>query len=415
MISITYRILQDLDKIDDSPETLGKGPGCFQKGKKEKKEMSLFCKGTKPLTLSETSDLLFANFGDLSEKRRKLWLACSGGLDSMVLLSLVADYARRQGLSLELLHVNYGLRGKESEEDAVFVQEAGSRLGLNVHVLKAEPNPKGKTGVQAWAREVRYTWFEKVTAPEDKVLLAHHRDDLIETILMRIVRGSPLHGLMGMKKSEGRYLRPLLDLARSEIEAFAQSEGIVHREDSSNATLDYSRNRLRHLIIPELESMFPGARSNLLELARGGQEWTQFFQTTMDKRPLPECPSEWKDLGLQPASHLILFQLEEFLGGEVSATKPSRSWLEALYECLASGANTVLQLDERIKVTVRSGQFRFEKNTSGNNASTRWLQYQGELTKSGLASCLSPGARLDVELDDGMEMQDNENVRTSRK
>ena len=377
--------------------------------------MSLFCKATKPLSLSQASDLLFANIGDLKEKSLKLWLACSGGVDSMVLLSLVADYASRQKLALELLHVNYGLRAKESDDDAAFVEEAGSRLGLKVHVLKAEPNPKGKVGIQDWARQRRYEWFERMTGPEDKVLLAHHRDDLIETILMRIMRGSPLQGLMGMKKSEGRYLRPLLDLPRNEIEAFAQSEGIRYREDSSNATLDYSRNRLRHLVLPELESMFPGARLNLLELARGGQEWTRFFQTTMEQRDLPKRPSDWEILGFHPASHLILSQLEHFLGGKRSAAKPSRSWLEALYECLCSGANTVLQFDERITVEVYSGQFSFGLNTTGNQASARWLQYQGELTKSGLASCLSPGTRLDVELDDGMEMQDNGNVRTSRK
>lgn len=377
--------------------------------------MSLFLQDTEPSSWLELLDLFFANCEDLGQNSGKLLLACSGGLDSMVLLSIASDYAKRKGHVLELLHVNYGLRGEESDGDAAFVQNEGLRLGLKVHTLKAEANPKTGVGVQNWARQIRYEWFHQLAGPHDRILLAHHRDDLIETILMRVVRGSSLQGLMGMKSREGPFFRPLLDCSRLAIAAFAHEHDITYREDSSNASLDYSRNRLRHMILPELEAMFPGARHNLLELARSGQEWTRFFYQAMENRAAPDSPAEWKEFGFYPASQFILSELESFLNEEFSATKPSRPWLESLYGTLCSGLSAILQLDGHVQVEVQRGRFRFERVLSGEKASARWLQYQRELTKSGLASSLSPGARLDVELDDVMEMQDTKILRTSPK
>ncbi|RZA17387.1 MAG: tRNA lysidine(34) synthetase TilS, partial [Proteobacteria bacterium] len=221
---------------------------------------------------AELSDFVFGSREDISQKDDTWFLACSGGVDSMVLLTLAADLVKRRGQALVVVHVNYGLRGDESNADADFVAEAASRLTLPFHLLKAPANPKGGVGIQSWARQLRYDWFHSLAGPRDKILLAHHRDDLIETILMRIMRGSSLHGLMGMKRCEGRLFRPLLDCPRSLIEEFARAEGISYREDSSNAKLDYSRNRLRHSILPELQAMFPGAGQNILELAQSGQE-----------------------------------------------------------------------------------------------------------------------------------------------
>lgn len=356
------------------------------------------------LTISCMQDLV-----SVKDNEYPLFLACSGGLDSMALLHLAASYAKSCGIRLEVLHVNYGLRGSESDGDALFVEETADRLKLPFHLLKAGSNPKGTVGIQAWARQLRFDWFEKMTKAGGKVLLAHHRDDLIETILMRIVRGSSLQSLMGMQKREGRYLRPLLDYSRQTIQEYVQREGIAYREDSSNARLDYSRNRLRHMILPELESMFPGAGRNLLELAKSGQEWTEYFETSIKTREAPETASDWKDIGFYPASQWIVSSLGEFLNEEFSATKPSRAWLESVYEALCSGTTTVLQMDEGVSLELSGGQFRFTRSLA-RSVSSRWLQYKDELTKSGLASRLSPGARLDLELDEGPEMQDNKNA-----
>lgn len=377
--------------------------------------MSGYLNFTKTLTPLELAEDLLAKAENFGGKPRRLFLACSGGIDSMVLLALIGPYAKAHGLPLTVLHVNYGLRGEESDGDEAFVRSSCETLGVAVKVLKAEPNPKGQVGLQNWARQIRYDWFHAEAGPEDRVLLAHHRDDLIETILMRVVRGSALSGLMGMKKSEGKFLRLLLDLSRQDIEELARRNQVAFREDSSNAKLDYSRNRLRHKILPELESMFPGTGHNLLELAKSGQEWTQFFQDAMQRRSEPENPAEWRDFGFSPASQLILSQLQSFLNEEFSATKPSRPWLEAIYDALCNDSSTVLQLGPELSAKVSQGRVSFQRNPPENKVSPRWLQFQAELTKAGLASRLSPGARLDVELDAGREMQDNKNVRASPK
>ncbi|RZA11892.1 MAG: tRNA lysidine(34) synthetase TilS, partial [Proteobacteria bacterium] len=349
--------------------------------------------------------------GDISQKQSIWFLACSGGVDSMVLLTLASDYAKRHDQPVAVVHVNYGLRGEESNADADFVAEAAARLALPFHLLKAPANPKGGVGIQSWARQIRYDWFHSLAGPNDKILLAHHRDDLIETILMRIMRGSSLHGLMGMKRCEGRLVRPLLDCPRSLIEEFARAEGISYREDSSNAKLDYSRNRLRHSILPELQAMFPGAGQNILELARSGQAWSDYFQRSIGLVGEPQCPSDWKDLGFYPSAQFIVSELDRFLNDQFSATKPSRHWLQALYEALVSGAHTIFELDMQTEVKVSGGQFAFQHKDRRITPSARWAQYERELTKSGLISRLSPGSTLDAQLDEGSEMQDNKNAK----
>lgn len=377
--------------------------------------MSAYLNITKNLSVFDQSLLLLDRANYFNDKASKLFLACSGGIDSMVLLALAAAFSKGKGIPLTVLHVNYGLRGEESDADEVFVRETCESLGVAFKVLKPAANPKGHVGVQAWARQIRYDWFRREASAEDKVLLAHHKNDLIETILMRIVRGSSLSGLMGMKASEGIFLRPLLEVTRSEIENYAKHEGIHFREDSSNLKLDYSRNRLRHQILPELESMFPGASENLMELAKCGLEWTKFFASAMATREEPESAEEWQEFGFYPASQLFLMRLHDFLNEEFSAKKPSRPWLEALYEALCAGTNTVLQLDPSLVVKIFNGRYIFEHQSTEFKQSSRWIQFQGELTKSGLASRLSPGARIDVELDATMEMQDNENAQASPK
>ncbi len=366
---------------------------------------------TKTLSYASFAELFALDVEDCRKNGRKLYLACSGGIDSMVLLALLVPLVRSQGIELELLHVNFGLRGEESEEDARFVVETAKASGLKISVLRAPPNPKGKSNLQNWARQVRYDWFRSLVSDHDRLILAHHEDDLIETILMRVVRGSSLFGLMGMKSREGILLRPLLSVTRQAIEAFAQKEGIAFREDSSNAGLDYSRNRLRHVVLPDLEAMFPGASRNLLELARSGQEWSRFFSESFERknvRTFPESSQDWLELGFYPGSQLILSQLDAELGD--SATRPSRQWLETLYQALVSGANTTLQLNEDYEFQVKGGSYFLSRKSKADRSSPRWRQFQGELTKSGLASCLSPGARLELYLDDDPEMQDNRNA-----
>ncbi|MBC7532166.1 MAG: tRNA lysidine(34) synthetase TilS [Oligoflexus sp.] len=349
---------------------------------------------------------LFGSIEDLKPKADKYFLACSGGLDSMVLMDLFASWASDHQVSAEVLHVNYGLRAEESDGDEAFVIEQAKLRDLKTRVLRVDKATHPLSGIQDWARQIRYDWFATLCDSHNKVVLAHHEDDQVETILMRIVRGSGLSALQGMKCIQGVYWRPLLGLSRTYIQEIAQREKIPHREDSSNAKLDYSRNRIRKLILPNLEEMFPGTGRNLKELAEAGQQWAQFHDRILDDLDEPTDAVAWQNLGFYPASQWILNRMRR----ENWAKEMSRSWLETVYRGLIEGANTVVQLDPEHQVRLRQGMLTLERVVLPS--SPRWQQFAKELKQVGLAALLSEDSRLEsvLELDASSEMQDNKGI-----
>lgn len=198
-----------------------------------------------------------ANFPEL-EKQRFL-LACSGGLDSMVLTQLCSD----AGYDFELAHCNFNLRGAQSDADQELVATVGGKLNIKVNVKSFDTIGyvnKNKVSVQMAARELRYRWFRDLTSGEglDYVVTAHHRDDALETFLINLGRGSGLEGLCGIPDRSGNIRRPMLVFERSELEAFAAEKGVRWREDLSNTDTKYLRNRMRQQVIPALKAASPG-------------------------------------------------------------------------------------------------------------------------------------------------------------
>lgn len=179
--------------------------------------------------------------------------AVSGGADSMALLWSL--YTRRQELSITVAaaHFNHRLRGAESERDERFVRDFCDRHGISLTVGSADVRTlatEKKLGLEEAAREVRYAFFD--TLPCDKIALAHNAQDNAETVLQHMLRGSGLRGLCGIAPQRGKIIRPLLSVSREEIEAFLRENGINWVLDSSNESLDYTRNRIRHEILPLL-------------------------------------------------------------------------------------------------------------------------------------------------------------------
>jgi len=180
-----------------------------------------------------------------------LVVACSGGLDSVVLVHLMHAYHGH----LILAHMNYGLRGDESDQDEAFVRALGAELGYEVVVERVAPQMvknQPQVSLQMKARELRYAFFEHVmlTRKAQGVLTAHHADDNLETFLINFSRGTGLKGLTGIKAQTDRLFRPLLPFKREEILAYAQDKGYTWREDRSNESDDYQRNIVRHHISP---------------------------------------------------------------------------------------------------------------------------------------------------------------------
>lgn len=166
------------------------------------------------------------------------------------------------GLDIALAHCNFNLRGEESDGDEDFVRQIAGTLGVECFVKKFDTEEYALTNrgsVQMAARELRYQWFLELleTKGFDYVLTAHHADDSLETFLINLSRGTGIDGLSGIPAVNKKVVRPLLPFAQIEILAYARSEKISWREDSSNASTKYLRNKIRHQIVPLLKELHP--------------------------------------------------------------------------------------------------------------------------------------------------------------
>ena len=196
------------------------------------------------------------NFLQLKDK--KLLLAVSGGVDSMVLLNLF--YKLR--FDICIVHCNFQLRGKESDADEMLVREICQDSYIPYFIESfdtLEFANENKLSIQLAARKLRYDWFQEIISLGfDYVLTAHHLDDNVETFLINFIRGTGLEGLTGIPAQNGNIIRPLLPFSREEIENYALKKNIQWREDSSNASDKYFRNKLRHDIVPILKELNTG-------------------------------------------------------------------------------------------------------------------------------------------------------------
>ena len=201
-------------------------------------------------------------------KGQKVVVAASGGLDSTALLHVLNE----SGRPLVVAHVNHGMRGDESESDHTFVADWAKRHDHPFECLKLDATSlkSGSQGVQGEARKKRLNWLEKVRKSYGAaaVLTGHHGDDQAETWLLHAMRSADPLAVKGMSEREGNVIRPFLSKTRAEILALAQKQNWNWREDSSNASDAYTRNRIRHEVLPLLDSIRPGTGRHLHALAQ---------------------------------------------------------------------------------------------------------------------------------------------------
>lgn len=188
--------------------------------------------------------------------------AVSGGADSMCLLAALAELSKEMSFKVEAVHYNHMLRGSESDRDEAFVREQCAVLGIPCHVgaedVASWANNNG-CGLEEAGRKLRYSFFEKTAdrIGACRIATAHNADDNCETVIMNMTRGAGLRGLCGIPPKRANVVRPLLILTRAQIEAFLTERHIPHIEDSSNASDAYTRNKLRHHVIPVLKEINP--------------------------------------------------------------------------------------------------------------------------------------------------------------
>jgi len=189
----------------------------------------------------------------------------SGGIDSVVLLDLLD----KAGYSVAIAHCNFRLRGSESDGDEKLVVELARKYDVPLYKTSfdtAEYAQENKISIEMAARDLRYQWFETIRTSHhlDFIAVAHHRDDQLETFFLNLARGTGLSGLTGMRPINGKIVRPLLFASREEIEKYRIKNFLDFREDSSNQSLDYQRNKIRHTLLPVMETLNPSFREGMI-------------------------------------------------------------------------------------------------------------------------------------------------------
>ena len=213
--------------------------------------------------VAHISSFLASKKIDLRKKR--ILLAVSGGVDSVVLAHLFF----KLNLNFEIAHCNFKLRGEDAEKDAEFVKKLAETLGVKFHYTEFETKNESesrKKGIQETARTLRYDWFKAllVTDKFDYLLTAHTADDQVETILFNFVKGTGIKGLRGMLAKNDLHIRPLLSTKKKDLIAFAKQEKLDWREDASNEKTDYARNKIRVEIIPLLTEINPNFAATII-------------------------------------------------------------------------------------------------------------------------------------------------------
>ena len=189
---------------------------------------------------------------------KKLLLAISGGIDSMVLYDLLIKLE----YNLSLAHCNFKLRNEESDRDEAFIKSEAKKNNTQLHLRDFDTKgyaDKEKTSIQMAARELRYAWFADLSKESrfDYLLTAHHADDNLETFIINLSRGTGLDGLTGIPEKSGHIMRPLLPFSKGDILNYAKSQNVSWREDLSNQDTKYLRNKVRNELVPILKEMNP--------------------------------------------------------------------------------------------------------------------------------------------------------------
>ncbi len=218
----------------------------------------------------------------LFNRQNKILAALSGGMDSVLLVHLL----KAAGYTFGIAHCNFKLRAAEADADRDFCRLLAEQLQVPFHTISFDTQAHAeeqKISIQMAARELRYQWFEQIHQQHqyNTVALAHHQNDTIETILLNLTRGTGIAGLHGILPKNGPWVRPLLFLNRQQIADLVSQNELPYREDSSNASTKYARNKIRHEIIPKLKELNPNLENTFERNLSHFRELEQLLQLQM--------------------------------------------------------------------------------------------------------------------------------------
>lgn len=308
----------------------------------------------------------------------------SGGPDSVALLYVLFVYAPKLSIRLGIVHLNHSLRGKESDRDAEFVASLAKKLDLPYYMDKKEVREyrhAHKLSLEEAAREIRYAFYDKVAQKNrfNKIALGHHADDNAELVLMHLFRGSGPLGISGIPPvREGRFVRPLIRLTRTEIIDFLTDNGLKYVSDSTNKDTTYLRNRIRHHLIPILkESYNPRITETLNRLSLIVKTEEEWIEADIIPALFKNCVTETKDAGLAlsvpemthihiAAQKRIIRKAIEQVRGDLRRVTYTHT--EAALTLLQKGmADKTIDLPNHIRITRKGNTLCFSIAESSNH------------------------------------------------
>ena len=341
---------------------------------------------------------------DLFQPKDKLFIAVSGGVDSVVLCEL----CNLCGFDFVIAHCNFQLREKESDGDEDFVKRLAEKYAVEFFVKKFDTEKyaaENKVSIQVAARALRYNWFNELlkqeTGKAGYLLTAHHADDNVETILMNFFKGSGINGIKGILPKHDKIVRPLLFAKKEALLAFATENKLAYREDSSNKSDKYTRNYFRNELIPGIEKVFPQVKENIIDNAERFRDINLLYKQAIDASIKKLVTVKGNEL------HIPILKLLK------TAALPT-----ILYEIIKDAGFSAQQINEVIKL-LDSGSGKFMQSTTHRMLNNRkWLiisalndQAAGHyiIEESG-KEIIFPGGKLIIEKNKGDKIISDNNI-----
>ena len=298
---------------------------------------------------------------DMLSESRSVTVGVSGGADSCALLHILCALKDELSLKITAAHVNHGIRGAEADRDEEFVKAFCKKLGVRLETLRADvPKMARETGqgLEECGRTVRYEFFESID-PDALIATAHNLNDCCETLIFNLTRGASVKGLSSIPPVRGRVIRPLIECSRAEIERYCRDNDIDYVTDSTNADDNYSRNRIRLNVIPELKKInpsFESAAARLMMSARQDDDCLSALAADLVRRSY--VGGSYNAVMLGEAHPAIRNRaLAEIIKKELSYS-PETADIQKLTSILVSGKT---QLRSGVEVSVKSGVLTFGK------------------------------------------------------
>lgn len=291
----------------------------------------------------------------------------SGGADSVCLLSLFNTYKEKFGIKLVAAHINHGIRGGEAIRDAQFAEELCNKNGIEFHLCEADcikqAQENGET-VEEAGRRIRYGFFSQLCSQNSRIATAHNANDNAETVLFNLTRGTSLKGVCGIPSVRDNIIRPLIKCTREEIEGYCNENSLEFVTDSTNLSDDYTRNKIRHLVLPVLKQINPNICDNVATFCDSASDINSFLEkeadTAFEKAVVSQHTYDALYLKTLPKALSSKVIIKAF--SKLSEKKLDSKKINELYNLLHNGGRQ--QVFGNIFAESTKGKFRFFYKTN---------------------------------------------------